>query len=168
MKIAPDTVVTLQYDLCKDDGEILESSDISGPITFMYGKGALIPGLDRKLAGYETDQEATFTFEPHEAFGTLDSGPTKSMSRSEFPSDARIEAGARFEAGAAGGGQKVVLNVVRVDGDDVEVRMQHPLAGTKITMTVKVLGVRASTAAEKQSGIVQTRPPRPPPPAKRM
>jgi FKBP-type peptidyl-prolyl cis-trans isomerase 2 len=45
----------------------------------------------------------------------------------------------------------------------VTVQMIHPLAGQKIGMSVKVVGVRAATAAETEAGHAMTAPPKPPP-----
>jgi len=53
MKIAAGAVVTIAYDICTEDGEIVESSELNGPVSFVQGKGAMIPGLDAKLIGME-------------------------------------------------------------------------------------------------------------------
>jgi len=161
MKVAPDTTVTLSYDLTNEAGEIIESSEISGPITFVYGRSGLIPGLDRRLTGMVAGQEASFDFPPEEAFGRVEDGPTRTLGRTEFPAGANLQVGAEFEAGT-GGGQTVKLRVVEVTAEKVTVRLVHPLAGQRIHMTVKVENVRAATAAEKESGKVQSAPPPPP------
>ena len=161
MKVAPDTIVTLTYQLTNEAGEIIESSEISGPITFVYGRSGLIPGLDRRLTGMVAGQEASFEFPPEEAFGKVDEGPTRTIGRKEFPEGANLQPGAEFEAGT-GGGQTIKLRIVETNPDVVIVRLVHPLAGQKIHMTVRVDGVRAATAAEKESGKVQSAPPPPP------
>jgi FKBP-type peptidyl-prolyl cis-trans isomerase SlyD len=167
MKIAPGTVVTLAYDICDANGEIIESSDLSGPITFLAGKAGLIPGLDRRLEGMAAGEEGSWEFPPEEAFGRIEDGPMRVLSRGEFPAEAKVEVGERFEAGLPGGnGQRIVLQVAELDADVVKVRMLHPLAGQKISMSVKVVGVREATAAENEAGKAMSRPP-PPPPAPR-
>src|ERR1044071_7001718 len=103
MKVAPDTVVTLSYDITNQAGEIIESSDISGPITFLAGRSGMIPGLDRRLVGLEAGTEHTFEFPPEEAFGRVDDGPTRTIGRKEFPAGAKLEVGSEFEAGMGGG-----------------------------------------------------------------
>lgn len=167
MKIAPGTVVTLAYDICDAQGEIIESSDLSGPITFLAGKAGLIPGLDKRLEGMEAGQEGSFEFPPEEAFGRIEDAPLRPLSRKEFPAEAKVEVGERFEAGLPGGnGQRIVLQVAELDGDVVNVRMLHPLAGQKISMSVKVVAVREATKAEADAGKAMSRPP-PPPPGKK-
>ncbi len=160
MKVATGSVVTLTYDLCQKDGEIVESSEISGPISFIVGQGAIIKGLDAKLIGLETGDERTFAFPPEEAFGHPDDGPTKDIPRGEFPAG-DVEVGLRFEAGVPGG-QTITLEVLAANENAVSVRMIHPLAGQEINMSVVVLGVREPTAAEKESGRAQSKPPPPP------
>lgn len=165
MKVAPGTVVTLSYDITSESGEIIESSDISGPITFMAGSAGLIPGLDKRLEGMESGQEATFEFPPEEAFGRPEDGPTKDLPRTDFPKDAQLEPGLQFEANLAAG-HSVKLEVVTANDEAVTVRVIHPLAGQSIGMSVKVVGVREATKAEKDAGKVMTKPP-PPPPGKK-
>lgn len=160
MKIEPDTVVTLSYDITNEAGEIIESSDISGPISFLAGRSGLIPGLDKRLMGLEAGTETTFEFPPEEAFGRAADAPTGELSRKEFPKDAKLEVGSQFEAGTGGGGT-VRLRVVDANADTVTVRLLHPLADQKIGMSIRVEAVRKATAAERESGRVQSAPPPP-------
>jgi len=161
MKIESGTVATISFDLCDERGEIIEASDITGAVSFVYGKGAIIPGLDKKLLGMEAGQEADFHFPPEEAFGKVEAAPTKVISRTEFPAEAQLSKGVEFEAGMPGG-QKIKLVVDNVTDAEVTVRMVHPLAGQKVSMSVKVLSVRAATPTEVETGKVVTRPPPPP------
>jgi FKBP-type peptidyl-prolyl cis-trans isomerase SlyD len=162
MKIATGTVVTLAYDICDAEGEIIESSDLSGPISFLAGSAGLIPGLDKRLEGLAEGDERDFQFPPEEAFGRPEDAPTKDLQRTEFPADAKLSAGLRFEAGTPTG-QKIVLEIVEHDDAKVTVRMMHPLAGQKIGMSVKVVGVREASKAEREAGRAISKPPPPPP-----
>lgn len=161
MQIEPGKVVTLSFDLCDERGEIIEASDISGAVSFIHGKGAIIPGLDKRLVGMTAGAEADFAFSPAEAFGVPEAAPKKVISRKEFPADAPLAPGAVFEAGLPGG-QKINLVVDAADTEQVTVRMVHPLAGQTVRMSVKVLSVRDATPAELETGKVITRPPPPP------
>jgi len=166
MKVDAGSVVTLTYDILDENGEIIESSDLSGPVSFLVGKGAIIKGLDKQVTGMEKGQEKSFDLPPEEAFGRPEDGPTREFARTDFPADAKLDKGERFEAGM-GGGQKVLLEVVEKSGDKVTMRMMHPLAGQKISMTINVVGVRAATAAEQDAGRAISAPPPPPPPPKK-
>ena len=158
MKIAEGTVVTLAYDITSASGEIIETSDISGPITFMAGNSGLIKGLDARLVGMQAGQDDTFTFAAEEAFGTIANAPTKTLARKELP-EGTLEPGMAFEA-TVGGGQTIKLVVHEVQGDEaVVVKLVHHLADQEIGMSVKVLAVRVATAAEKAAGKPMTAPP---------
>jgi FKBP-type peptidyl-prolyl cis-trans isomerase SlyD len=161
MKIAPGKVVTLAFDLCNEAGEIIEASEITGQVSFVHGKGAIIPGLDQRLVGMAAGEESDFTFAPAEAFGTTEGAPTKTIARAEFPRDAALARGTAFEAGLPGG-QKVKLVVDTADDKNVTVRMVHPLAGQTVKMSVKIAAVREATPQELATGKVMTKPPPPP------
>ena len=77
MKVETGHVVTLTYDITDAEGEIIESSDLSGPVSFLVGKGAIIPGLDKRVIGMAKGEEKTFELPPEEAFGRPEDGPTK-------------------------------------------------------------------------------------------
>lgn len=162
MQIGEGTVATLAYDITTEGGEIVETSDISGPITFLHGTGALIPGLDKNCEGMGQGEEKTFSLPPEEAFGTEESAPQKMITKAEFPSGAKLEVGVSFEAGM-GNGQTIQLKVASVDGDNVAVKMIHPLAGQTLGMHVRVLGIRPATKAELEQGRAMVKPPPPPP-----
>jgi FKBP-type peptidyl-prolyl cis-trans isomerase SlyD len=163
MQIAAGTVVTLNYDLCKEDGEIIESSDLSGPITFVHGSSGLIKGLDAKLTGLSEGDERDFAFTPEEAFGRSADAPRRELPRTEFPAGADLQKGQRFEAGVPGNpAAKIVLEIVDTRADAVTVRMIHPLADQSLRMSIRVLAVREATKAEQESGRAISRPPPPP------
>ncbi|MBL4683858.1 MAG: peptidylprolyl isomerase [Nannocystaceae bacterium] len=165
MKVQAGHVATLTYDITNDQGEIIESSDLSGPVSFLVGKGAIIKGLDSRIVGMDEGEEAQLTIPPEEAFGRPDEGPTRPIPRSEFPKEAKLDKGLRFEAGmAASADQTIMLEVVSSDDEIVTVRMIHPLAGQTIGMAIKVLSVREATSAETQAGRAVSKPPPPPPP----
>jgi FKBP-type peptidyl-prolyl cis-trans isomerase 2 len=151
MKVGANTVVTISYDVYREDGEIVESSGLSGPVTFVHGNSKILRSLDQKMEGMENGQEATFEFTPEQAFGRPEDGPTKLIARKEFPAGTDLKVGARFEAGIPGG-QKITLLVLSATEDAVQVRMIHPLAGQKIAMTIKILGVRLATKEERTTG----------------
>lgn len=163
MKIESGTVVTLAYDITTENGEIVESSDISGPISLLHGKQTLIPGLAAKLEGLEEGAEETFEFPPEEAFGTGEDAPTNVIRKAEFPEGTRFEEGVKFQAKMPGTNQDIHLVVREVSDETVTVAYVHPLAGQTIGMSARILGVRKATAKETELGRAMVKPPPPPP-----
>lgn len=162
MKIEPGKIVTISFDLCTASGEIIESSDISGPVSFMHGKGTMLPGVDAHLQGLDEGEEKTFDLQPKEAFGRVEDAPEKRIPKAEFPASVKLEPGASFEAGVPGG-QTIRLQVKAVEGDEVVTAMLHPLAGQTVSMSVKVIKVREATDKEREAGRAMVKPPPPPP-----
>lgn len=156
MKVEPGRVVTMVYDITTAEGEIVESSDMTGPLSFMHGKGALLPGLDSRVQGLGAGEEKTFEIPPEEAFGRVEDMPIKDIPRAEFPAGVGLEPGSAFEAGMPGGGT-LKLEVQSVTDEAVKVRMVHPLAGKTIHMAVTVKSVRPPTPQEKAEGRALTK-----------
>ena len=164
MKAEPGRVVTLTYDITNEKGEVIESSDLSGAVSFLVGTGSIIKGLDKRVAGMSEGDEADFQIPPEEAFGKIEDAPRRKIARTEFPADTKIDKGLKFEAGLpGGGGQTITLEGVEIEGETLEVRMLHPLCGQTIGMSGKIIGVREATAAEKETGKIVSKPPPPPP-----
>lgn len=162
MNIEPGKIVTMSFDLCTAGGEIVESSDISGPVSFMHGKGTMLPGVDKNVDGLGEGEEKTFELPPEDAFGTEANAPEKRIHKNEFPGGTPPEVGTTFEAGMPGG-QTIVLKVQGVDGDEVVTKMMHPLTGQTLSMSVKILTVREPTDKEREAGRALVKPPPPPP-----
>src|SRR5215813_9192939 len=51
MQIARDTVVSIDYTLTNDAGEVLDTSRGSEPLSYIHGRGQLVPGLEGALSG---------------------------------------------------------------------------------------------------------------------
>ena len=154
MKVANDCVVTLEYEIRTMKGDVIEASKARGaPLQFICGKGAFLPGLEKRLHGAEAGTEKEFEIPPEEAFGPKDSGPEGSMKKGEFPPGTKLEKGVRFEANLPGGGGSVQILVVDPATDPIKVRYVHPLAGQSLKVKCKVLGVRAAKPDELRAGV---------------
>lgn len=162
MKIESGTVVTLAYDITTAEGEIVESSDISGPISLLHGVQTLIPGLAKRLEGLEEGAEETFEFAPAEAFGTSEDAPTNVLNKTEFPAGTEFAVGSKFVASMPDG-QPLHLEVREIADETLTVAMIHPLANQTIGMSVRIIGVRTATAKETEAGRAMVKPPPPPP-----
>ncbi len=51
MNVDRDTVVSIDYTLTNDAGDVLDSSRGSGPLTYIHGRGQLVSGLEAALGG---------------------------------------------------------------------------------------------------------------------
>ena len=51
MSIKKDSVVTFNYTLKDDAGEVIDSSSEGEPLAYLQGHGNLVPGLEREMEG---------------------------------------------------------------------------------------------------------------------
>ncbi len=153
MQITENTVVLLSYTLTDDEGEVLDASEEGQPLAYVHGTGSIIPGLEQALAGKRQGDAFSMRLEPEDAYGPVDEALLHTVAREQLPSDIEIEEGMQFEAEAEDG-EVQVLTVVEVDGSDITLDGNHPLAGVALTFDVRVIEVRKATREELEHGHV--------------
>lgn len=151
MKIEKGRRVTLKVDLSVAGGQQLEKSTVE----FIQGSGKLLPALEAAIEGLEKGAKRDGVLKAKDAFGNPALHPLKKMKRSDFPKDATLTPGEKLVAASADNAHmNVILQIEKVTGDDVDVRLVHPLADKDLKYAVEV---------------VQVTDPRPPPmPAKAL
>ncbi len=144
MKVEEGKVVKLEYTITTEQGALIESSAGRGePIVFIFGTHSGLPeGVNEHLVGMDVGEEKEFSLPPEKAFGTIDSGPTKTLPKNALPKDVDVKVGASFQAEMRGTKQTVNFFVVENLANEVVVRLVHPLAGKTIKLKVKVLDVQ--------------------------
>lgn len=155
MQIARDTVAAIDYKLTDSDGQVLDTSEGREPLSYLHGAGNLIPGLETALEGQTEGDSLTVTVEPEEAYGERDERLVQQVPMAAFEGVEQVEAGMRFQA-TDEQGQGRVVTVTEVDGDQVTVDANHPLAGQPLNFEVSVVEVRAATDEEIEHGHVHT------------
>ena len=137
MKIAKGNRVRLKVDLSVVGGETLEKNVVE----YVHGGGTMLPGLEKVLEGLETGAKREGVIKAKDAFGNPDMHPVMKMKKSEFPKDTKIAVGEQFTAKGANNGLDVLLKIEKIAGDEVDVRLVHPLADKDIKYQVEVVAV---------------------------
>lgn len=153
MQIADNAVVAIDYTLRNDEGEVLDSSEGAQPLVYLHGAGNIIPGLEQALVGKQTGDELKASIEPEDAYGEYSVELVATLNRSMFEGVDELQVGMQFHASAPDGGMQVVT-IRDLDGDQVTVDGNHPLAGQRLNFEVKVVGVRAASDEEVAHGHV--------------
>ncbi len=136
MKIEKGRRVTLKVDLSVAGGQQLEKNQVE----FIFGSGAMLSGLEAVLAGLEKGAKREGVLKAKDAFGNPAMHPLKTIKRAEFPKDLKLEKGEKLAAKGAND-MNVIMLVEKVTGDEVEVRLVHPLAEKDIKYSVEVVQV---------------------------
>jgi FKBP-type peptidyl-prolyl cis-trans isomerase SlyD len=153
MKICDHAAVAMHYTLTNAEGEVLDSSEGQDPLTYLHGTGGVIPGLEAALLDKAEGDQFTAVIEPNEAYGVVDPSLVQVVPRSAFAGVESIEAGMRFTASDERGQQQSVA-IAAVNGDEITVDGNHPLAGETLHFEVEVVSVRTATEEEISHGHV--------------
>ena len=150
MKISKNTIASIEYTLRDDEGEIIDSSEGNSPLEVLVGQGQLIPGLEKALMGLEAGKELKISVNPEEAYGDYNPGLEVVVPMSQIKTDDEIEEGVHFQVDTPDG--TLIYEVQKIEGDQVTMNGNHPLAGQVLHFDVKVVSVRAATEEELKHG----------------
>jgi len=140
VKIETGRRVRLKVRLQVVGGEVIEQSVVE----YFHGAGTMLAGLETVIEGLSAGDKKEGVIAARDAFGNPAAQPTKTIPRSEFPAEAKLDKGLEFAAKAENG-QDVVLKVEDVRDSQVHVRLVHPLAAKDISYQIEVIAVTDPT-----------------------
>jgi FKBP-type peptidyl-prolyl cis-trans isomerase SlyD len=150
MKIAKNTVVTVNYRLSDAQNNLIEEG--SQPMVYLHGGYEnTLPKIEEELDGKDVGYSSTIQLEPDDAFGDYDPALIKVEPKNRLPEP--IEVGMQFEGMADGADpdeEPTIFTVTEVADDKVVLDGNHPLAGMALRFELSVIDVRAATAEEIQ------------------
>lgn len=152
MKISKHAVVAIDYTLTDSKGEVLDQSSPGHPLQFIHGTGQLIPGLEKVLEGKGAGESLKANIPHAEAYGVRDESLKQTLPKGNFEDIPEIEIGMELEAESEDGIR--IITVVGIEGDNVLVDGNHPLAGVDLSFDVKIVTVRVATQEEMEHGHV--------------
>jgi FKBP-type peptidyl-prolyl cis-trans isomerase SlyD len=150
--VADDMVVMLDYTLSLNNGEVYDSSEDSGPLEYLQGHGQLIPGLEEALYDMAVGEEKDVVVTPDVGYGEYDADAVQTIPRDIFPPEMELEPGMAIDLFDEDADEEVEAYIAEVDGDNVVVDFNHPLAGETLSFHVKIAGIRAATPEELDHG----------------
>lgn len=154
MKIAKNTVVTLNYKLSDAQGNLIEES--REPMVYLHGGyNNTLPKIEEALEGKEAGFETTIQVEPDDAFGEYDADLVKIEPRNRLPTP--LEIGMQFEGTPDDTDLQqdgLIFTVTDIADDKVVLDGNHPLAGIALRFGLNVTQVRAASDEEIAHGHV--------------
>ena len=145
MKVGPDKAVSFDYRLYEEGGELIESSPEGEPLSFVFGEGSIIPGLERELEGMEAGESKEVTVKPEDAYGERDPGLVQKVPKERFAEGSSLEVGMSY-VGRTEAGQVINFLITSMDDENVEIDLNHPLAGVNLRFEVTIQDVKDSEA----------------------
>ena len=152
MESADRCVASFHYTLTNDKGEVLDSSTGGDPMAYLHGQGNIIGGLEKALLGKKAGDKLKVTVAPGEAYGERRQELVQQVPKAAFQGVPEIQPGMAFTAQSNQGAMRVV--VTAVEGDNVTVDGNHPLAGETLHFDVEIAEVRVASEEELSHGHV--------------
>ncbi len=152
MLISMHKVVHFHYTLTNEGGEVLDSSRGDEPLAYIHGMGNIISGLEEALTGRAEGDQFQVSIPPEAGYGTHDQDLIQVVPRSAFPGVSDIQPGMQFRAESSEGVQ--LVTVVEVEGDEITLDGNHPMAGLTLNFDVEVTSIRDATPTEIDHGHV--------------
>ncbi len=153
MAINENQVVSIQYELRDaDNAEILDSNIDAAPLSFIVGKGQIIPGLEDAIKELSLNDQKEVKVSAKDAYGEYDEKAIQTLPKEQFAGLELKEGMTLYGQGEDGG--TVQVTVKSFDDENVNVDFNHPLAGKDLLFALSVVEVRDATAQELIQGFV--------------
>lgn len=119
------------------NGELVDAS-LETPFEFELGDGQLDPCLESCVKDAKVGKLQTFLLNASEAFGQVDEEAIQVMNRNEFTEglDIKINNGVKFKTPT---NEAYIGRIDKIDGENVTVDFNHPLAGCNVSFQIEVL-----------------------------
>jgi len=153
MSISENQVVSIHYELRNvDNGEILDSNLNGAPLSFIVGKGQIIPGLEEKIKELNAGDNAEIKVMAVDAYGVYDANAVQTLPKEQF-AGLELQVGMTLY-GQGEHGETVQVAVKSFNDENVEIDFNHPLAGQDLLFAITIDEARDATPEEMVNGYV--------------
>ena len=153
MQIQNNHVVSMHYTLTLESGETVDSSAEREPLQFLTGQQQIIPGLEREIMNLQPGDKKSVKVAPEDGYGLVNEDLTQTIGREQVPADVELKEGLAL-TGQNAEGQQFQVVVKSFNDAEVELDMNHPLAGETLHFDIEIIDVRPATPEEIDHGHV--------------
>ena len=133
--------LTLHFALHHANGVTIDSTFDKAPVELTIGDGNLLAGFEACLIGLMVGDHKTFTVAPENGFGQHNPANLQTLKRHQFGPDMVLEQGLVVSFSDAANTE--LPGVVKtIDGDEVVMDFNHPLAGVELKFEVQIITVQ--------------------------
>ncbi|HEX7356944.1 MAG TPA: peptidylprolyl isomerase [Ignavibacteriaceae bacterium] len=153
MAIEQNKVVTLNFTLKDDSGNILDTTDSGGPFSYISGRNMVLPKLEEAVNGMIIGTKKNLKLSAADGYGVYNDDAVQVVGKENFPQDFVLEAGMEYMASNPEGVQMPFI-ITSVEDETVTIDFNHPLAGKNLNFDLELLDVRDATTEELAHGHV--------------
>jgi peptidylprolyl isomerase len=139
------TTVRVHYRGTLEDGSEFDSSVGREPLEFTIGAGQVIPGFESAVAELTVGESMTITLESEDAYGGYHDEAIEVVPVTAF-TDAPYEGAVVQLLGP--NGERLAATITLIEGDNVTLDFNHPLAGKDLTFEIELVEVVEIAADE--------------------
>ncbi|MDX2186191.1 MAG: peptidylprolyl isomerase [Opitutaceae bacterium] len=143
-------VVAFHFTLRDAQGRVLDFSVGGDPVRYLEGAGQILEGLELGLKGLQPGESRRIEVPPEQGYGHRDEAFVHRVPRSQIPVEGELRAGERFQTEPDP--QAPIVTIAKVEGDEVTLDGNHPLAGMTLFFEVEVVSRREATEDELRKG----------------
>ncbi|WP_316355770.1 FKBP-type peptidyl-prolyl cis-trans isomerase [Candidatus Neptunichlamydia sp. REUL1] len=131
--------VAIEYSVFSDNNTQIDTNVGKDPLVFLFGSHQILPALEEALRGLEVGDSKKVTLNPDSAYGDINPHAYKKVEAKLIPEDLRFEGALLVVSDEQFG--EMLIRVDSLDGEQVMLDFNHPLAGKTLKFNVKVLDI---------------------------
>jgi FKBP-type peptidyl-prolyl cis-trans isomerase SlyD len=120
------------------EGRLIDSSEGRDPLEYVQGAGQIVQGLEIHLARLKPGDKTKVAVPPEQAYGDYNEEAVQKIPRDAFEDSDGLEVG-RIIQGSTREGQEFSATIKSLEGDEITLDLNHPLAGQTLLFEVEIL-----------------------------
>ena len=120
------------------EGRLIDSSKGRDPLEYVQGAGQIVAGLESHLARLKPGDKTKVAVPPEQAYGEYKKEAVQKIPRDAFEESDGLDVG-RIIQGKTLEGQEFSATIKSVEGDEITLDLNLPLAGQTLLFEVEIL-----------------------------
>jgi len=151
-RVSKNKVIQFTYSIIDEDGNVVEQIDT--PFQYVHGASSmgLIETVENAMDGALVGDKVEAKVEAADAFGEHDPALTFVDNIENVPPQFR-KIGTKVEMANESSGETKEFTITKIEGDEVTIDGNHPLAGKTAHFIVTIVSVREATPEEIKEGV---------------
>ena len=155
MHVAINQVITIHYNLRDDNNALLDTTyDDNKPLVYLHGRGQMIAGFESAIAKARVGDKLSFSVMPSDGYGLRNVNNTQRIPSKYLKHEGKLTPGKKIHVNTDTGVKPGT--VIKVGKFNVDVDMNHPLAGKNLHFDVEIIAIRKASDEEISHGHVHS------------
>lgn len=146
MIVEKDKIVSIEYRVQDETGNLLDSNEGFAPLVFQHGSGYIVVGLEKALEGMTYGDIKEMVILPEDAYGFVDKKRIIRLPKSLYKESNTFNEGDMLQL--PDGSEGIVIGK---NARYLTVDTNHPLAGQTLYCRVKIVDIKPVATAGKMA-----------------